>query len=29
MQVIDFSAITSMYGAVHCGSQVLRRLPSS
>jgi len=25
VQVIDFSPITSMYGAVHCASQVVRR----
>ena len=29
VQVIDYSPITSMYGAVHCSSQVVRRLPSS
>jgi hypothetical protein len=27
-QVIDFAPITSMYGAVHCSSQVVRRTPS-
>lgn len=27
VQYIDFSSITSMYGAVHCGSQVLVRQP--
>ena len=27
MQVIDYSPITSMYGAVHCSSQVVRRAP--
>ena len=27
VQYIDFSAITSMYGAVHCASQVLVRTP--
>lgn len=26
-QVIDYSPITSMYGAVHCSSQVVRRMP--
>jgi len=26
-QVIDYSPITSMYGAVHCSSQVVRRAP--
>eukprot|EP00195_Chlamydomonas_chlamydogama_P009440 CAMPEP_0202891208 /NCGR_PEP_ID=MMETSP1392-20130828/1328_1 /ASSEMBLY_ACC=CAM_ASM_000868 /TAXON_ID=225041 /ORGANISM="Chlamydomonas chlamydogama, Strain SAG 11-48b" /LENGTH=467 /DNA_ID=CAMNT_0049574893 /DNA_START=174 /DNA_END=1577 /DNA_ORIENTATION=+ len=25
--VIDFSSITSMYGSVHCASQVVRRVP--
>eukprot|EP01024_Parvocaulis_polyphysoides_P031818 TRINITY_DN28649_c0_g2_i1.p1 TRINITY_DN28649_c0_g2~~TRINITY_DN28649_c0_g2_i1.p1 ORF type:complete len:140 (+),score=7.43 TRINITY_DN28649_c0_g2_i1:58-420(+) len=25
IKVIDFSSITSMYGAVHCSSQVVRR----
>ena len=29
VQVIDYSPITSMYGAVHCSSQVVRRKPSS
>lgn len=29
VQVIDYSPITSMYGAVHCSSQVVRRMPSS
>ena len=29
MQVIDYSPITSMYGAVHCSSQVVRRAPRS
>lgn len=28
VQVIDFSSVTSMYGSVHCASQVVRRLPS-
>lgn len=27
VQYIDFSAITSMYGAVHCASQVVVRAP--
>mmetsp|Transcript_8912 Transcript_8912/g.15445 ORF Transcript_8912/g.15445 Transcript_8912/m.15445 type:complete len:486 (+) Transcript_8912:82-1539(+) len=27
VRVIDFSSITSMYGSVHCASQVLRRIP--
>ena len=27
VQVIDYSPITSMYGAVHCSSQVVRRAP--
>ena len=27
VQYIDFSAITSMYGAVHCASQVVVRTP--
>lgn len=27
VQVIDFSPITSMYGSVHCASQVVRRKP--
>jgi hypothetical protein len=27
-QVIDFSSVTSMYGSVHCASQVVRRVPS-
>jgi arginine deiminase len=26
-KVIDFSSITSMYGSVHCASQVVRRVP--
>lgn len=26
-QVIDFSSVTSMYGSVHCASQVVRRVP--
>jgi hypothetical protein len=25
--VIDFSSVTSMYGSVHCASQVVRRVP--
>lgn len=29
VQVIDYSPITSMYGAVHCSSQVVRRLPKT
>ena len=29
LQVIDYSPITSMYGAVHCSSQVVRRAPRS
>ena len=29
VQVIDFSPITSMYGAVHCSSQVVKRTPVS
>lgn len=27
VKVIDFSSITSMYGSVHCASQVVRRVP--
>lgn len=27
VKVIDFSPITSMYGAVHCSSQVVKRVP--
>ncbi|KAK9833540.1 hypothetical protein WJX81_003550 [Elliptochloris bilobata] len=27
VQIIDFTPITSMYGAVHCSSQVVRRCP--
>jgi len=27
VQCIDYSPITSMYGAVHCSSQVVKRLP--
>uniref|UniRef100_A0A7S0RB30 Arginine deiminase n=1 Tax=Chlamydomonas leiostraca TaxID=1034604 RepID=A0A7S0RB30_9CHLO len=27
VRVIDFSSITSMYGSVHCASQVVRRMP--
>jgi hypothetical protein len=27
VRTIDFSSITSMYGSVHCASQVVRRLP--
>ena len=27
VQYIDFSHITSMYGAVHCGLQVVSRVP--
>eukprot|EP00198_Chlamydomonas_reinhardtii_P012973 XP_001702310.1 arginine deiminase [Chlamydomonas reinhardtii] len=27
VQVIDFSSITSMYGSVHCASQVVKRIP--
>lgn len=27
LQVIDFNQVTSMYGSVHCASQVVRRLP--
>uniref|UniRef100_A0A383WIV7 Arginine deiminase n=1 Tax=Tetradesmus obliquus TaxID=3088 RepID=A0A383WIV7_TETOB len=27
VQVIDFSSVTSMYGSVHCASQVVRRVP--
>lgn len=27
VQVIDFSSITSMYGSVHCASQVVKRVP--
>lgn len=27
VQVIDYSPITSMYGAVHCSSQVVKRIP--
>ena len=29
VQVVDFSPITSMYGAVHCSSQVVKRTPAS
>lgn len=29
IQVIDFSSITSMYGSVHCASQVVKRIPRS
>lgn len=29
VQVVDFSPITSMYGAVHCSSQVVKRTPVS
>jgi N-dimethylarginine dimethylaminohydrolase len=29
VRVIDFSSITSMYGSVHCASQVVRRTPKS
>eukprot|EP00879_Flechtneria_rotunda_P005256 GHRR01005541.1.p1 GENE.GHRR01005541.1~~GHRR01005541.1.p1 ORF type:complete len:392 (+),score=108.32 GHRR01005541.1:604-1779(+) len=28
VQVLDFSSVTSMYGSVHCASQVVRRVPS-
>ena len=27
VRVIDFSSITSMYGSVHCASQVIKRVP--
>jgi hypothetical protein len=27
VRVIDFSSITSMYGSVHCASQVVKRVP--
>ena len=27
VQVIDFGPVTSMYGAVHCASQVVKRTP--
>jgi N-dimethylarginine dimethylaminohydrolase len=27
VQCIDYSPITSMYGAVHCSSQVVKRTP--
>ena len=27
VQCIDYSPITSMYGAVHCSSQVVKRAP--
>ncbi|KAF5833023.1 hypothetical protein DUNSADRAFT_10768 [Dunaliella salina] len=27
--VIDFSSITSMYGSVHCASQIIKRVPSA
>ena len=27
VQCIDYSPITSMYGAVHCSSQVVKRVP--
>ena len=27
VSVIDFSSITSMYGSVHCASQVIKRVP--
>jgi hypothetical protein len=27
VQVIDFSSVTSMYGSVHCATQVIRRTP--
>jgi N-dimethylarginine dimethylaminohydrolase len=27
VRVIDFSSITSMYGSVHCASQVVKRIP--
>ena len=29
VQVVDFSPLTSMYGAVHCSSQVVKRTPAS
>jgi len=29
VQVVDFSPITSMYGVVHCSSQVVKRTPVS
>ncbi|GIL80090.1 hypothetical protein Vretimale_12910 [Volvox reticuliferus] len=29
VQVLDFSSITSMYGSVHCASQVVKRIPRS
>lgn len=29
VRVIDFSSITSMYGSVHCASQVVMRVPAS
>ena len=27
VRVIDFSSVTSMYGSVHCASQVVMRVP--
>ena len=27
VHVLEFSSITSMYGSVHCASQVVRRVP--
>lgn len=27
VQLVEFGAITSMYGALHCSSQVVRRVP--
>ena len=27
--VIDFSSITSMYGSVHCASQIIKRVPQA
>lgn len=29
VQLVEFGAITSMYGALHCSSQVVRRLPGA
>jgi hypothetical protein len=28
VQCVDYSPITSMYGAVHCSSQVIKRTPA-
>ena len=27
LQVVEYDSITSMYGAVHCSSQVVHRIP--